>query len=64
MAKKEIVPTELHEALIKSQDMSLQEAHEEINTMYNRVYGGENPEDILYEYGLEPDYVFDILSFR
>lgn len=39
----------------------LAEAADEIQAMRNRVFSGEDPEEILYEYGLEPDYVWDLL---
>jgi hypothetical protein len=29
--------------------------------MVERVQNGEDPEDVLYEEGLEPDYVMDLL---
>lgn len=30
--------------------------------MMERVLGGEDPEEVLYDYGLEPDYVHDLLE--
>lgn len=50
----------LFEAL-KANDYSNEEALQEINEMRNRVYLGESPEEILYEYGLEPDYIFELI---
>jgi len=42
--------------------MSGLEANEEIKDIRNRVFNGENPEQILFEeYRLEPDYIFDII---
>ncbi len=38
------------------------EAKEIIKEMRQRVYEGEDPEEILYEIGLEPDYVFDLIG--
>ena len=52
--------SELLVALI-NQDYSEAEAIEIISEMRERLYEGEDPEEILYEYGLEPDYIFDIL---
>ena len=49
-------------ALMRSQDFTKQEAMDELNEMKERVFEGEDPEEILYEYGLEPDYVFDLLD--
>lgn len=37
------------------------EALEIISEMREYVFNGGDPEEILYEYGLEPDYIFDIL---
>jgi len=34
-----------------------------INEMREAVLDGENPEELLYDEGLEPDYVFEILTF-
>lgn len=62
MATKQIKQTDLHQALMNVNDWTLEEADAEIQTMHNRTYSGENPEDILFEYGLEPDYIFDILN--
>ena len=53
----------LIEALMSSQDFTLKEAKQEILEMKNRVMDGEDPEEVLYEYGLEPDYVFDLLPY-
>ena len=38
------------------------EAKEIIKEMRQRVYKGEHPEEILFEIGLEPDYVFDLIG--
>ncbi len=39
------------------------EAETIISQMRNAVaFEGEDPEDVLMEYNLEPDYVFDILQ--
>ena len=38
------------------------EADQEIKDLRSRVIKGENPETILFEeYGLEPDYIFDLI---
>jgi len=51
----------LLKALINN-DYSKEEALEIINEMRERVLTeGENPDDVLYEHGLEPDYVMDLL---
>jgi uncharacterized protein (DUF433 family) len=31
--------------------------------MREAVMNGADPEDLLYDYGLEPDYIFDILPY-
>lgn len=39
------------------------EALDVINEMREAVLNGEDPEELLYDEGLEPDYVMDILTF-
>ena len=34
-----------------------------IKEMRKRVLEGEDPEEVLFEYGLEPDYVFDLIGY-
>jgi len=46
---------------MNSQDVSPEQADEMIKEMHDRVLDGEDPEEILYEEGLEPDYVIDLL---
>jgi hypothetical protein len=46
---------------LMNNDYSREDAQEEISQMIERIYDGEDPEEILYEYGLEPDYVMDLL---
>lgn len=55
--------TDLHKALVSSgQSSTLEEAHLLVIEMRQRVYlDSEDPEDVLHEYGLEPDYVPDLL---
>lgn len=53
--------SDLKRALMSGQDMSATEADEAIEEMTERVLEGEDPEEVLYEYGLEPDYIFDII---
>lgn len=51
----------LLQALINN-DYSPTEAKELIVEMRNRVLNdGEDPDEVLYEHGLEPDYVMDLL---
>lgn len=53
--------SELKEALITGQDMSENSADEAIEEMRERVYEGENPEEVLEDFGLESDYIFDLI---
>ena len=50
----------LKQALIL-QGMSADEAEQAINDMKDDVYNGNDPEDVLFSYGLEPDYIMDLL---
>jgi hypothetical protein len=47
--------------LMKRDNLSKAEALAQIEEMQQAVLDGENPEELLYDIGLEPDYVFDIL---
>jgi len=40
---------------------TIDEADELIREMKIQVMDGEDPEELLYDCGLEPDYIFDIL---
>jgi hypothetical protein len=51
----------LLQALMDTQELSKMEALEVINEMKERIVDGENPEEILFEEGLEPDYIFDLI---
>jgi len=62
--KKQIIETELHRVLMNIYECTLQKADSEISDWYDRVMNGENPEEILYDEGLEPDYVLDILFYN
>ena len=45
--------------------MTRAEAIAEIKAMRQEVLDGADPEELLYDIGLEPDYVFDLLpAFR
>lgn len=54
--------TQLEKILIRDQEGDVQGAKDIFNEMVDRTMAGENPEGILEEFGLEPDYVFDILD--
>ena len=54
----------LIEALMEGQDLTEKEATSRILEMKSRVYNdGEDPEEVLYEEGLEPDYVFELIWY-
>ncbi len=53
---------ELLQALINSGNAeSVSEAQELISELREQVIDGEDPEELLYDLGLEPDYVIDLL---
>lgn len=56
--------TQLENALITSEQASdINETKKIVSEMAYSVYhDGEDPEDVLAEYGLEPDYFFDLLT--
>lgn len=47
--------------LQRNEGLTLLEAIEEFQDMRKRVLAGEDPEEILHEIGLEPDYVFALI---
>lgn len=50
------------EVLMRRDGLSRQEGLQLICEARRRVYAGEDPEEVLAEeFGLEPDYLFDIL---
>lgn len=51
----------LKEALMSGQGLTEQEAKHSIKEMKIMVMEGEDPEEVLFENGLEPDYLFEIL---
>lgn len=51
----------LKQALINT-GMSLEDIQESIDQMVNDVLSGSDPEEVLEEYGLEPDYVIDLIE--
>lgn len=51
----------LREAL-RNQGNSLEEVDEIISSMVLDIFNGGDPEELLYEQGLEADYVFDLLN--
>lgn len=53
--------SELKDVLMSRDGYSSAEADDIISEMQEQVWEGEDPEELLYDIGLEPDYVFDIL---
>lgn len=53
--------TELCLAIMNREDCTQEEAEELIKEMKQRVKEGEDPEEVLFDEGFEPDYIFDIL---
>lgn len=53
----------LKQVLMRRDKLSSDEADELIAEAKELVAAGEDPEEVLYdEFGLEPDYVFDLLD--
>lgn len=54
---------EIVSILMRRDDLSLEEAYEQLNEARERLAAGDDPEEILAEeFGLEPDYIFDLLG--
>ena len=49
-------------ALMHVGDCSLSEAEEIQQELVQSVIDGEDPEEVLYDAGLEPDYVIDLIN--
>jgi hypothetical protein len=52
----------IRKALMEGQDLTLEEANHLLKEMRQRVKDGEDPEEVLYEEGLELDYFYDLLN--
>ena len=61
IATKRRFITEIERILVLRDGMTYKQASDEMAEMKGRVREGEDPEEILHEIGLEPDYVFDLL---
>jgi len=60
MWKREV--TEVEKILIKRDGMTSEQAYKALKEARDRVYAGEDPEEVLLdEFGLEPDYIHDLL---
>ena len=56
--------SKLKKILMERDGLSDQEAGKLISDAKLRVLEGENPEEILeYDFGVEPDYIFDIMPY-
>ena len=65
MAKgqRRIMKNELVQVLMRRENMSEPEVCEWIQETVDNA-DGEGPEELLhYEFGLEPDYIFDLMEF-
>lgn len=51
----------LLEIFMNRDGLSKSEANDLIKEMRSRVTDGEDPEEVLYESGLEPDYLFELI---
>jgi len=57
-------PETLKQVLMRRDGLSAEEANERIAEARQAVENGEDPEEILHdEFGLEPDYIFDLLGY-
>ena len=54
--------TDLINAIMHIDDCGPEEAIEVAEEMAHRVRLGEDPEQVLHDEGLEPDYVFDLIN--
>ena len=54
--------SELKAVLMRRDELSSDEADALIKEMREEIYEGADPEDVLYDAGLEPDYIFDLLT--
>lgn len=54
----------LLEVLMRRDELTREEAQEWIDEAREAVTNGADPEEVLHdEFGLEPDYVFDLLGW-
>jgi len=55
--------TDVELILMRRDNIPRDEARQILEDLRERVVDGEDPEELLYEIGLEPDYIWDILPF-
>lgn len=54
--------SELKKIIMERDSLSSKEADEMISDAKQRIVDGEDPEEVLMEdFGLEPDYIFDLI---
>ncbi|MBO6177838.1 MAG: hypothetical protein J6O04_01520 [Selenomonadaceae bacterium] len=46
---------------MRRDELTHEEAVDLVQEMRERVLDGENPEEVLYDEGLEPDYIFELI---
>lgn len=56
-----ISPCDLETALMRQGDLDQEEAHAILCEARADVAHGADPEEVLWDLGLEPDYIFDLL---
>lgn len=52
---------EIERILMNRDELAEEEARETVAEAREAIFDGENPEDVLYDLGLEPDYIFDLI---
>lgn len=56
---------DLVNTLMRRDGLNLKEANDQVSEAQDRMYDGEDPETILLEeFGLEPDFVLDLIDFN
>ena len=58
-----MILTELHKAIMSRDECTEEEADSLVQELREMVLDGEDPEEVLYDEGFEPDYIFDILGW-
>ena len=53
--------SEIVRILMDRDEMTETEAKEVVAESRARIFDGEDPEEVLYDLGLEPDYIFDLI---
>ena len=61
MAQKKAEDTKLARIFMTRDHMSRGDAAAKVEEMRERVWEGEDPEELLWEEGLEPDHIMDLI---